>query len=37
MDYGDVMRLCREKIRDAKVHLELNLAIVVKDNKKCFC
>ena len=31
------MRLCREKIRRAKAHLELYLATVVKDNKKCFC
>ncbi|GAB0186782.1 hypothetical protein GRJ2_001143500 [Grus japonensis] len=35
-DYKDVVRLCREKIRRAKVQLELNLATVIKDNKKCF-
>ncbi|KAF1534966.1 hypothetical protein FQV19_0007934, partial [Eudyptula minor] len=35
-DYKDVMKLCREKIRRAKAHLELNLATAVKDNKKCF-
>ncbi|GAB0209753.1 hypothetical protein GRJ2_003441000 [Grus japonensis] len=35
-DYKDVVRLCREKIRRAKAQLELNLATVIKDNKKCF-
>ena len=35
-DYKDVARLCRDKIRKAKAHLELNLATAVKDNKKCF-
>ncbi|XP_066858563.1 LINE-1 reverse transcriptase homolog [Anser cygnoides] len=35
-DYKDVARLCREKIRKAKAHLELNLATTVKDNKKSF-
>ncbi|KAK4805322.1 hypothetical protein QYF61_018185 [Mycteria americana] len=35
-DYKDVVRLCRDKIRRAKVKLELNLASAVKDNKKCF-
>ena len=35
-DYKDVARLCRDKIRKAKTHLELNLATAVKDNKKCF-
>jgi len=31
----DVVRLCTEKIRRAKAHLEINLASAVKD-KKCF-
>ena len=35
-DYKDVARLCRDKIRKAKAHLELHLATAVKDNKKCF-
>ncbi|GAB0187132.1 mitochondrial enolase superfamily member 1 [Grus japonensis] len=35
-NYKDVVRLCREKIRRAKAQLELNLATVVRDNKKCF-
>ncbi|KAK4806242.1 LOW QUALITY PROTEIN: hypothetical protein QYF61_013386 [Mycteria americana] len=35
-DYKDVMRLGREKIRRAKVKLELNLATEVKDNKNSF-
>jgi len=30
------MRLCREKIRRARAHLELHLAAAVKDNIKCF-
>jgi len=30
------VRLCREKIRRAKVQLELNLATAVKGNKKSF-
>lgn len=32
--YKDVVRLCREKIRRAK--LELNLATDIKDDEKCF-
>ncbi|KAK4817083.1 LOW QUALITY PROTEIN: hypothetical protein QYF61_027914 [Mycteria americana] len=32
----DVVRLCRENIRRAKVQLEFNLATAVKDNKTCF-
>lgn len=32
--YKDVVRLCREKIRRAK--LELNLATDIKDDGKCF-
>uniref|UniRef100_A0A8B9BE17 Reverse transcriptase domain-containing protein n=1 Tax=Anser brachyrhynchus TaxID=132585 RepID=A0A8B9BE17_9AVES len=35
-DYKDVVRKCRDKIRKAKAHLELNLATAVKDNRKCF-
>uniref|UniRef100_A0A8B9ZFV9 Reverse transcriptase domain-containing protein n=1 Tax=Anas platyrhynchos TaxID=8839 RepID=A0A8B9ZFV9_ANAPL len=35
-DYKDVARLCRDKIRKAKAHLELKLATAVKDNKKRF-
>ena len=35
-DYKDVVKLCRENVRRAKVQLELNLATAVKDNKKCF-
>jgi len=31
------MRLCREKTRRAKAHLELNLASAVQDSKKHFC
>ena len=30
------MKLCREKIRKAKIHLELSLATKVKDNNKYF-
>lgn len=32
----DVLRLCREKIRSNRAQLELNLAIAIEDNKKCF-
>lgn len=35
-DYKDVARLCRDKIRKAKAHLELSLATAIKDNKKGF-
>jgi len=35
-EYRDLIRLSREKIRKAKAHLELSLATVVRDNKKCF-
>lgn len=35
-DYKDILRLCREKIRRAKAHLELNLATAIKDNIKAF-
>ncbi|XP_071884244.1 small ribosomal subunit protein mS29 isoform X1 [Anas platyrhynchos] len=34
--YKDVARLCRDKTRKAKAHLELNLATAIKDNRKCF-
>ena len=30
------MRACRDAVRKAKVHLELNLARDIKDNKKGF-
>ena len=36
-EYKDVVRLCREKIRRAKAHLELNLTSAVKVNEKHFC
>ena len=32
----NVIRICRDAMRKAKVHLELNLAREVKDNKKNF-
>jgi len=32
-----VVRSSREEIRKAKAKLELRLATVVRDNKKCFC
>ncbi|GAB0208240.1 mitochondrial enolase superfamily member 1 [Grus japonensis] len=35
-EYRDLVRSCRGKIRKAKAQLELNLATVVRDNKKCF-
>ena len=35
-DYKNVARPCRDKVRKAKAHLELNLATAVKDNKKIF-
>ena len=35
-DYRYAVKLCREKIRNAKVQLELNLATKVKDNNKYF-
>ena len=35
-EYKDVVRACRDATRKAKVHLELNLARDVKDNKKGF-
>ncbi|KAF1449307.1 hypothetical protein FQV21_0007288, partial [Spheniscus demersus] len=35
-EYRDLVRSCREEMRKAKAQLELNLAAVVKDNKKSF-
>jgi len=35
-NHKDIVRLCREKVRRAKVQLELRLATAIKDNKKCF-
>jgi len=35
-EYRNVVRACRDATRKAKVHLELNLARDVKDNKKSF-
>jgi len=35
-EYRNVVRACRDARRKAKVHLELNLARDVKDNKKGF-
>lgn len=35
-DYRDIVRVCRNSMRKAKARLELNLAKVVKDNKKGF-
>jgi len=35
-EYRDLIRSCREEIRKAKAQLELRLATVVRDNKKCF-
>jgi len=35
-EYRGLVRSCREEIRKAKDQLELRLATVVRDNKKCF-
>jgi len=35
-EYRGLVRLCREKISMAKAQLELNLAMVVRDNKNVF-
>jgi len=35
-EYRGLRRSCREEIRKAKAQLELRLATVVRDNKKCF-
>ncbi|KAK4828960.1 hypothetical protein QYF61_001581 [Mycteria americana] len=36
-EYRDAVQVCRDGIRKAKAHLELNLARDVKNNKKGFC
>jgi len=35
-EYRGLVRSCREEIRKAKAQLELKLATVVRDSKKCF-
>jgi len=35
-EYRGLIRSCREEIRKAKAQLELRLATLVRDNKKCF-
>jgi len=35
-EYRGLIRSCREEMRKAKAQLELRLATVVRDNKKCF-
>ncbi|KAJ7422844.1 hypothetical protein BTVI_12165 [Pitangus sulphuratus] len=35
-EYKNIVRICRDATRTAKVHLELNLARDIKDNKKGF-
>jgi len=35
-EYKGLVRSCREEIRKAKAQLELRLATVVRNNKKCF-
>lgn len=35
-NYKDVMSSCRDKLGRSKAQLELGLAIVIKDNEKCF-
>jgi len=35
-EYRGLVRSCREEIRKAKAQLELSLATVVRDHKKCF-
>ena len=35
-EYRDVVRVCRDEIRKAKVQIELNITRVVKNNKKRF-
>jgi len=35
-EYRNIVRACREAMRKAEAHLELNLASDVKDNKKGF-
>jgi len=36
LEYKNLTRLCREDTSKAKAQLELRLATVVTDNKKCF-
>jgi len=35
-EYRGLIRLCSEEIKQAKAQLELRLAIVARENKKCF-
>jgi len=35
-EYRGLVRSCREEIRKVKAQLELRLATLVRDNKKCF-
>lgn len=35
MEYRDTIQACRDTVRKAKVHLELNVARIVKDSNKC--
>ena len=35
-EYKEVVRICQEKIRKSKAQLDLNLALGVEENKKCF-
>jgi len=35
-EYRNIVRACMDAMRKAKVHLKLNLARDVKDNKKAF-
>jgi len=35
-EYRGLVRLCRQETRKAKAQLEIRVATVVKENKKCF-
>ena len=35
-EYSDIVCMCRDKVRNAKAQMELNLARDVKSNKKGF-
>jgi len=35
-EYRGLIRSCRDEIRKTKAQLELRLATIVRDNKKCF-
>lgn len=35
-EYKDSVRVCRNVMKKTRAHLELNLAVCVKDNKKDF-